>query len=449
VDSRAGNGCDTLVDRIAMTTPSGSAARALRHPTSPWLILGLLGVSVLINYMDRGNLSAAAPVLIGDLHLNEVQMGVLLSSFFWTYALFQLPSGWLVDRFDVTKLYALGYLVWTLATLATGLVPGFAVLLALRLLVGLAESIAYPAYSKILSEHFKDERRGLANGIIDVGTKFGMATANLLGGWMIAGFGWRFFFLSTGAVTLLWLLPWLRYAPSHPPAPPQPSAAAATATHDAGWLAVLGKRAAWTTFVGLFLFNYVWYFLLTWLPGYLRLERKFSLETMAVFSAFPLVVTAAMTIGAGLLSDRLIARGAATAVVRRRFLIIGLLVIAATLPLATVKDDTLAMTALVAAFAGLGVYTANCWAFTQHLAGLDAVGKWTGIQNCVGNLGGVVAPVTTGFIVNRLGSFRMAFVAAAAVALLGAIVYRWMLGRPEPADWRKPAGGDAHLNASS
>lgn len=389
---------------------------------------------MLVNYMDRGNLSVAAPDLMKELQMPKSQMGLLLSSFFWTYAAFQLLSGWLVDRFNVSRVYAVGYLVWSVATLCTGFIGGFASLFALRLALGIAESVAYPAYSRILSENFDDARRGIANGLIDVGTKFGTAAGTLLGGWLISGFGWRFFFISTGAVSLLWLIPWLRYAPTQaPPAAKQEDTTAVT-----GWSEILSKRAAWATFFGLFCFNYAWYFLLTWLPTYLRDERHFSTQMMAAYSAFPLVVTAISTIVTGTLSDRWIARGADAGKVRRRLVMLGLTVIACSLPLSTVPSHELAMSMLFVAFAGLGIYTANCWALTQRLAGVTAVGKWTGAQNAIGNLGGVVAPAITGLLVDRLGSFQYAFFTASAVALCGAFIYGWMLHRPTPVEWSAP-----------
>jgi ACS family D-galactonate transporter-like MFS transporter len=395
-------------------------------------VLGLLTVSVLVNYMDRGNLSVAAPFLTTELNISPAQMGVLLSAFFWTYAVFQLVSGYLVDRYDVSKLYALGYLVWSIATLGTGFVGGFAALFAVRLMLGIAESVAYPCYSKILSESFTERQRGIANGLIDVGTKLGTAAGNLLGGWMIFNFGWRAFFIYTGAVSLFWLIPWMMYAPK--PAS-EPSAERIAAGDDPGWAAIISQRAAWATFLGLFCFNYSWYFLLTWLPSYLMKDRHFTTQMMSVFSALPLAATAIATICAGLLSDRLIASGIAAVTVRKRFLVAGFLVTAAAMPMVPVLDDRVSMIALVIAFVGMGIFTSNNWALTQTLAGLSAVGKWTGAQNAVGNLAGVTAPVITGLIVQEFGSFEMAFFGAAAVALTGATLYGFVLDRTTPIRW--------------
>ena len=386
-------------------------------------MLLLLAVSVLINYMDRGNLGIAAPQITHELNIKDTQMGVLLSAFFWTYALFQIVAGWLVDRYDVARVYAIGFFVWSAATFAMGMVSGFAALVLFRLILGVGESVAYPAYSKILSKGFREDQRGLANAVIDASTKFGPAVGMLLGGWMIGQYGWRAFFIVTGVGSLIWLFPWLYSSPREDSRP-------VPGEEGPGWLQLLGSRSAWATFIGLFCFNYNWYLLLTWLPSFLIRERHFTMGMMSVYNAFPLCVTAVATISAGWYSDRLISRGAHVGRLRRNFMIAGLLVTAITLPLATTPDHWLAMTFLVLAFAGLGLYTSNCWALSQSLAGSGAAGKWTGLQNAVGNLGGVVAPVVTGFLVEHTGTFLAAFLTSSAVLLTGVCVYLFVLQLP-------------------
>ena len=156
----------------------------------------LLVLSVSINYIDRGNLSIAAPLIKDELGISASQLGILLSSFFWTYAAFQIPCGWLVDRFEVNWVLAVGFFLWSLATAATGLIHGFAMLLTLRLLLGIGESVAYPCYSKIMASHFLEHQRGLPNALIDAGTKLGPALGTLVGGILMSRFGWRPFFIA-------------------------------------------------------------------------------------------------------------------------------------------------------------------------------------------------------------------------------------------------------------
>src|ERR1700676_3040946 len=140
-----------------------------RLPAASWRVLALLAFSVFINYVDRGNLSIAAPLLKMELHLSASQLGLLLSSFFWTYAFLQLISGWLVDRLNVNSVFAGGFFLWSVATIVTGLGHGFFLLLVLRLLLGVGESVAYPSYSKIIALHYREEHRGIANSMISAG----------------------------------------------------------------------------------------------------------------------------------------------------------------------------------------------------------------------------------------------------------------------------------------
>ena len=180
-----------------------------------WGALGLLVISGFLNYFDRSNLSVGAGQIQKELHLNSLQLGMLFSAFFWTYALMQLLliSGWLVERFNVCWILAGGFFLWSGATAATGAARAFSVVFGLRLLLGIGESIAYPSYSRLLANFFPETRRGIANALIDAGTKLGPAMGTLLGGWLMIVYGWRVFFVGLGLASLLWLIPWLLWMP--------------------------------------------------------------------------------------------------------------------------------------------------------------------------------------------------------------------------------------------
>ena len=185
---------------------------------SPTLIrvLVLLGLSVFINYIDRANLSVAAPLLKSELGLSASQLGILLSAFFWTYSFMQIPVGWLVDRFEVKWVFAIGFLIWSAATAFTGVVHTFVALLAIRVVLGVGESVAYPAYAKIFASHFVERQRGVANSVVGAGQRLGPAFGILFGGTLVARFGWRPFFIVLALVSLLWLSPWLQCMPRTP-----------------------------------------------------------------------------------------------------------------------------------------------------------------------------------------------------------------------------------------
>jgi len=393
-------------------------------------VLILLALSVCINYIDRTTLSVAAPRLATELGIDPEQKGILLSAFFYTYALCQIPAGWLVDRYDVRWVFGAGFLLWSGATLATGLCSGFAVLLAMRLLLGMGESVAYPSYSKIVAGNFPQTHRGVANALIDMASKTGPALGTLLGGLLVANYGWRSLFIGIGAVSLIWLIPWAIWGPKDRALAISHSAAAP------GILEILSKRDAWGTFFGLFGANYIWYFLLTWLPSYLVEQRHFSENMMAKLGALPFFMIALSSLISGWASDRMIARGGSPTRVRKFFAATGLFMGLLVLPAALVEDRVLCMMILVAASLCFGMCTSNLWAITQTLAGPAASGKWTGLQNGFGNLAGVVAPHLTGLIVKQTHSFVLAFAAAAAAAAVGGLAFLLVVGKIEPIQWR-------------
>ncbi|MEO7653729.1 MAG: MFS transporter [Bryobacteraceae bacterium] len=391
-------------------------------------LIALLVLSVFINYVDRGNLSIAAPVLSAELALSPTQLGLLFSAFFWTYAILQIGAGWMVDRFGVFWVFAGGYMIWSLATLATGFTGTFASLFAMRLLLGAGESVAYPAYSRIIAAEFPEERRGLTNALVDAGSKAGPALGTLFGGLLVANYGWRILFISTGLLSLLWLAPWWLWAP-------RDSAGAARQGTGPGIMDILRRRQAWGTSLGFFCFGYAWYFLLSWLPTYLVNERHLSMNGMAVFGSLVYVGVGVSSVFCGWLSDRWIRGGSSPTRVRKTFLVSGLLLCMLMLPAAMATDSRLAMALLIAASLSMGLFTSNVWAVTQTLAGPLAAGKWSGIQNCVGNLGGVVSPFVTGLIVTQTHSFLPAFAIAALMLFAGAAAFLFLVDRVEPLDW--------------
>jgi MFS transporter, ACS family, D-galactonate transporter len=411
-----------------MGAPAAVRARLTR---AQWDVLILLVISVSINYIDRGNLSVAAPAIREELRFDPKQLGVLLASFFATYGLLQPVAGWMVDRYSVRWLYGGGFLLWSVATSVTGLTHGFGALLALRLLLGVGESVAYPAYSNIIARTLPETHRGLANALVDAGSKCGPAIGTLIGGLVIDRYGWRFLFIALGLGSLAWLPPWFIWGPRTEKIDP------AHRENSPGLLEILGKRDAWGTFLGLFCCNYAWYFLLTWLPSYLVMERHFSTRLMAVTGSLPFWGIAASSVTGGWLSDRWIARGGTPTRVRKTFAVGGLLGSTVILPAAVVSNPVACLGLLMVASLAFGCLTSNLWAITQTLAGPDAAGKWTGWQNMMGNVAGFAAPYFTGVIVNRTGSFLMAFVAVAVAMLIGAMAFLVIVQQVAPVRWKR------------
>jgi MFS family permease len=387
----------------------------------------LLAISAFINYLDRGNLSIAAPMLKDELGISASQLGVLLSAFFWTYACLQPLSGWLADRWNVNWVLAGGFFFWSAATAATGMVHTFAALMMLRLFVGMGESVAYPSYSKILALNFDEEHRGFANAAISAGLVLGPGFGMLFGGVLMARYGWRPFFLALGFVSLLWLVPWMKWMPKGR----KEGSQLATGPRISEFLRL---RSAWGTSIGLFCGNYVNYFLITWLPFYLVRERQLSMDNMAKIGGIAYLLAACFATLTGWLSDRRIASGATPTLVRKTVVGGGLALAGTFVGLAGVGGSVVALILGVLFF---GVASSNIWAITQTLAGPQAAGRWTGLQNFVGNLAGVVAPAVTGFVLDRTGQFYWSFAIVTAVAFTGAASFIFLVGPVAPVIWPK------------
>jgi MFS transporter, ACS family, D-galactonate transporter len=411
---------------------SRNAQNALATAAALAPVAALLAISTFINYIDRGSLSLAVPVLKVELHLDAWQLGILLSSFFWTYTSFQIISGWLVDRFNVNWVLAGGFFIWTLATTATGFVHGFQMLLIMRLILGAGESVAFPSYSKILAKHFPESRRGRANSFISAGIAGGPAFGIFFGAMLIGRYGWRPFFVGLGLISLLWLPPWKMWMPMGPGLDVSPAA------QTPGILEILQQRSAWGTFIGLFAFNYLSYFLLTWLPTFLVDERNFSMQKMGTIGGIAYLLLALSALISGWFSDLWIARGGTPTRVRKTFTATGLAISSCSClaVVAFASDSRLAVLFLFVTCAGAGLCTANLWAITQTIAGPLAAGKWSGLQNCFGNFAGIIAPALTGYVVQRTGHFFWAFAATAAVLLAGALSWAFVVGRVEPVHWK-------------
>ncbi len=395
-----------------------------------WIVVTLLFFAAAINYVDRGSLSVAAPRLIEELSLSPVQMGFLLSAFFWSYTAFQLLAGWMADRYPVRWVFTAGFFIWSVATMASGFAGGLLSLAVLRFLLGVGESVAFPCYSKVISAGFAIDRRGLPNSLLDAGTKLGPAIGILVGSLLVANYGWRIMFIALGLGSLLWLVPWMIWAPRPGPRTIAPGTGVTMGT-------IVRRKDAWGTFLGNFCYTYSYYFLLTWLPSYLVKERHVSLAAMGILGSIPFWGSAVSAVVCGWASDRWIRRGGSPTTVRKTFVVSGLLLSTIMVPAALVKDLSLSIALLSVAYIAFGMYASNHWAITQTLAGPAAAGKWTGLQNTVGNLSGIIAPIVTGVIVTRTGSFYWAFVSPAVLAVAGVACYLLLVGEVAPVDWAR------------
>lgn len=403
-----------------------NAARSARSP----LVL-LLAAVLFINYVDRGVLPTAAQLIQEDLHLTASQLGLLGSAFFWTYALVQIPVGWLAEQIGARRVLAAGLVIWASATLLLGVTSMFPMLIAFRMLLGVGESAGFPCVNKLLATAVPVESLGTANGIIGFAYLLGPAVGTYAGGMLMARFGWRSAFLVFGALSLLWLYPWskvtiIRLVAVQPQGHTIP-----------GLLTLARCRALWGTGLGLFSANYTYYFILLWLPYYLVKERGYSTVEMAKIAGAAYVVTAVSALGCGWATDWYIARrGSANFAYKGVMLVAHTGAVLCMLAMAF-GSRPIALASIFVYQALTGAASPGAYAIPQILGGASTAGRWVGIQNSLGNLAGVIAPAATGFIIDATGHFTAAFVLSAAVSLLGLVGWIAMIPKIGPIDWGK------------
>ena len=385
-------------------------------------VVALIALSVLLNYVDRGAIGVAAPLMKEELGLSATGFGLAVSAFFWVYAPACLFVGWLCDRFCVYRVFALGVAAWAISTALTGFAGGLISLIVLRLFLGLGESIAFPGSSKIFAAEVPVERRGIANASVSAAIAFGPAIGVLTGGAILGEWGWRPVFWIFGAVTLLWLIPWQFAA-----APMRARAQTVPASERVSIRRLLRVPALWKMSVVHFLSNYGFYFLLAWLPLYLVNTRGYSIGEMTALTTLSFTAQGIVALVGGWLSDRMVARGANEGEVRRWLMIAGQIAIGTATAGIAVADGFAPLAAwLAVAGFGAGLIATNLFAIGQIFAGPRSAGSWIGVQNALGNISGIVGPIITGLIVDYLGGYGYAFATAAALSLLGALLW-WKL----------------------
>jgi MFS transporter, ACS family, D-galactonate transporter len=389
-----------------------------RDPSRRWVFITLLSTATFINYLDRGSLSVALPFISRDLHLGPVQQGLALSSFFWAYALMQIPMGWVVDRFDIKRVYAAAFVLWSLSAAGTGLVRGLGDLLLFRVLLGLGESVYLPGGMKVVSLHFRAHESAWPAGLFDLGAKIGLAVGTTIDVWLLVEFGWRSLFFRTGLAGLLWLIPWLMLYPRAP---------AVRREHvRVDWSRLVRNRALLSMSLGFFCWDYFWYFIISWLPSYLYNVRHVQLTRVAIFGALPYLIFAA---GEGLGAwgaEALVRRGADLSRVTKGFIAAGFAIGVLVVPAALADSPAVSIAFLMLA-ALSGISCGNMLAVPRICAPDDEVALWTGVQNFAGNIGGVIAPAATGFAIASTGSYVSSFFIVGAILVVGIVAYVFML----------------------
>lgn len=390
-----------------------------------WSIVGLLFAASLINYLDRAAISFALPLISKDFHLTAQTKGLLLSSFFWSYALMQIPIGWAADRLNLRWLYAGAFIIWSFAQGLTGLASSLAALLAFRILLGVGESIYLPGGTKIVSLLFSAKERGLPSGLFDFGTRTGLVLEGILVPWLLVHLGWRRTFMLLGFTALVWLAPWFWVFPRRlQAAKPTP---VSHNVESRPLFRTLLNRNLLGICLGFFCFDYYWYVLVTWLPDYMVTVRQLSIVQAGFYASLAFFTFGISEPFGGWIADSLIRRGWDETATRK-----GIVTVAFSMGIFLIAAMRSAHTGtaivLIIAASLVGVATGNLLAILQSCAPSEAVGIWTGAENFAGNLAGIIAPLAVGFLITSQGSYVPGFQLASIILLAGMLAYWFVVG---------------------
>lgn len=415
-----------------------------------WLIIGAITLLVISNYLDRGNLSVAAPQIMRDLGISNTAMGIVLSAFVWPYALMNLPTGWLIDRFGPKLLMSLAAGLWSIVSVLTGFAGSVAQFVGLRIALGISEAPLFPGALKATNAWFPNHEKALATSIYIAATQLGLAISPPLATVLMVAFGWPAMFIIIGLLGFVAVIGWLVLygePAQHPWLSREELAYIRAGQTDGGatdsetplsggeWAALFRQAPIWIMIVGAFCLQYVFWFYISWLPTYLERVQHISITRAGFVAALPFIAGAVGVLCGGKVSDWMVTRGVVPFTARRAVVATGGLLTAGTM-LATVFS-TNATEAVALLTLGMFTYSlsSGCyWALASEVMQTPrSVASVSSIQNFGGFLGGACAPIATGILVDRFGSFDIAIMLTAVLALISAAMYGIMLRRQVPA----------------
>ncbi len=414
-------------------------------PGRRWMIGILLGVGILINYIDRVGLSAATPALRSELSLSNTEIGLLASAFFWSYSLLQIPGGMILDRFGVTRIGRASAFLWVIASGLTAVASGFGGIIAARVLLGVAEAPAFPASQKATGHWFPLAERARSTAIFDSAAKFSNVLGVPLIAFFIDKFNWRMGFVVTAVLSLAYFLAYFLIYRN-----PSQDKKLSTAEYNyivqgggtkedsasTGQMKMLGyllsNRKVWGLTIGFSAYGYTFYLFLTWLPGYISQTMHVNLMSAAGYSTIPWIfATLSDLLIGGFLVDALIARGHDATRVRQVIIALGMTCGLAVIGAAFTTDIGWALLSLTIAISGLSAVAPIGSSIVALIAPQGGAGTVGGIVNLINNMMGFIAPIVTGMVVDATGTFAGAFLIAGVVLIVGIFSFTVVLGRIE------------------
>lgn len=413
------------------------------------MILTLLFVTVVINYLDRANLSIAAPLLGKELGIDSVRMGLVFSAFGWSYVFCQVPGGWLVDRIAPRKLYGVLIALWSVATGLLGFSAGLAMLFALRLAIGLLEAPSFPINNRVVTTWFPEHERATAIGCYTSGQFVGLAFLTPVLMYLQVHLGWRSIFISVGLLGIVWAavwyfvyrdplacrsanpaeIDWIRRGGGLVDLSDQDTHRRREAFHPADLGLVLSKSKLWGIYIGQYALTSTLWFFLTWFPTYLVEYRGIGFQKAGVLASFPFLGAFCGVLCSGVVSDFLVRRGFSLSVARKTPIVTGLLLSTAIIGANYVRTPNWIIVFMGIAFFGNGLASIT-WSLVSTVAPKHLIGLTGGVFNFIGNISSISVPVIIGMLV-RGGNFSLALTYISGLALVGALSYILIVGKIE------------------
>jgi ACS family hexuronate transporter-like MFS transporter len=412
----------------------------MKIPKLRWVIAALLFLSTMINYADRLALSIVSRDLRAEFRMTEQDYSYIVTAFMLAYAIMYAGSGYLVDRLGTRRGFSLFVFTWSLAAMLHSLVRGLWSLAGVRFLLGLAEPGNWPAAAKAVAEWFPANQRALGVGIFNAGSSLGSAIAPPMVAYLTLHFGWRFAFMSTGALGIIWLIAWLiLYQPPHlnrflgakeyaaikdQVRPPQEASAASA--QSVNWRKVIAMRECYTLILARFFTDPVIYFVIFWLPEYLRKERGFDLKMVGDYAWVPFIFGDIGYILGGWLSGKLIRSGWKLPNARKFVMLLGAVVMPAAIVAPLVPTAFLAIGATCFVTFGHAFWVSNIQTLPTDLFRGHEIGTATGFSGMGGAVGGILANLGTGYIVQHF-SYQPIFLLAGLMHPLSIVLVYWLL----------------------
>jgi sugar phosphate permease len=415
--------------------------------TSPgwgrWYVLLLISVMYLITYLDRVNISTAAPQISKEFGFDKITMGVIFSAFVWAYAIFQVPGGWLSDRFGARRVLTGVVTYWSIMTAATAAAFGATSFIAVRFLFGIGEAGAFPGATRAMQLWYPQRERGLVQGVTHSASRFGAAIAPPIVVLIMSALGWRPVFYICGAAGLAWAVWWSLSYRNLPEEHPLVNKAELERIRGVGpngeinppplekqtnvpWATLLRSPNMWAIMCAYFTYVYCLWIFLSWLPSYLIEYRHFTLIKVGLYASLPLFAGVIGDTVGGLATDWLLRVTGSPRIGRRVVAIVGLLGCAVCIvPAALTENAYVAVYGLTASMFFLEFTIGPSWAVPMDTGGKYS-GTVSGMMNMAGNIGGALSPIVFGALV-QVGSWQAPFIVAACLLVAGAAVWAFWL----------------------